>query len=287
MSSFSNFSTDFVMTWPVWWRWPSCERCIHHELTCEYATSHIASASPSVSVSESLIRFDQVSDDTIKAGFSSAAPLKITRITADASFLHFDNPRNPQWAHYHKSMVNRCPFARFLSPFVLLHSQRGHVYAGGCRLAETIRAQRRKLLRVPKAATVFWLLAHHLLNASTPQPTSSATFRTLSICILTPASTKSNQKMEAKKSRAQRRATNKKKRSEQQIAQRSADRFLARVERSPDEQNLKSLRQHLKKAKQHLRKAIRENRGNEFIQEKERIVADFESRLNIAESGSV
>jgi hypothetical protein len=94
-------------------------------------------------------------------------------------------------------------------------------------------------------------------------------------------------KMEVKKSRAQRRAENKKKRSGQQIAERMADRFLARHERSPDEQNLISLCQHVKKAKQNLRKAIRENRGNEFIQKKERILADFESRLNIAESGSV
>jgi hypothetical protein len=93
--------------------------------------------------------------------------------------------------------------------------------------------------------------------------------------------------METKISRTHRRAKNKDKCSSEQIAQRLAARELARQQRSPEEQNLKSLRQHLKKAKQHLRKAVRENRGNEFIQEQERIVADFESRLNIAESGSV
>ena len=93
--------------------------------------------------------------------------------------------------------------------------------------------------------------------------------------------------MEAKKSRAHRRAKNKDKRSSEQIAQRLAARELARQQRSPEEQNVISLRQHVQKANQNLRKAIRENRGNDFIQEKERIVADFESRLRIAESGSV
>jgi hypothetical protein len=66
-----------------------------------------------------------------------------------------------------------------------------------------------------------------------------------------------------------------------------AARGFARQQRSPDEQNLKSLRVHVKKAKQHLRKAINENHSNDFIQERERILADYESRLNIAESGSV
>jgi hypothetical protein len=59
-----------------------------------------------------------------------------------------------------------------------------------------------------------------------------------------------------------------------------------RQERSLEEQNLTSLREHVKKAKQYLRKAIKENRSNDFIQEKEQIIADFESLLNIAESGS-
>jgi hypothetical protein len=53
--------------------------------------------------------------------------------------------------------------------------------------------------------------------------------------------------METKISRTHRRAKNKDKCSSEQIAQRLAARELARQQRSPGEQNLKSLRQHLKK----------------------------------------